>query len=891
MRDLGLQAQYEQYNRQVRIRNAKIASLLVIILMPIGSLLDWFVYPQLLIPFFALRIACSVATAATWLILKSRYQNLLYPFLIRACYLLPSLAISLMIASSEGATSPYYAGLNLLILGVCAVMQTSIWESLFSIVSIFSMYLAACLLHGDLGSVSAIVNNIYFLTLSALIVLAGNYNYNRLRYQEFVLRHQLAESRRQLEASNLQLRELDEAKSRFFANISHELRTPLTLIAGPIEKLRQNSIITRDTELSQLVGIMEANSLRLLKMINNLLALVRSVSKGNESVKTPVLVDEMLSGLLASVEHLAQQKGIHLEKQFRPTQQAPILLDNDKLEKIVLNLLLNAIKFTPSGGLICMKWQVSDGELALEVRDTGIGISKDDLSHVFTRFWQANTSSTRQFQGVGIGLALVRELTAAVEGNVSAESELGRGSTFRVTIPAAITDESEQHRADISELPLENDVPGDDWLTALYRRADLFIETVAPNLAVDQVNLAKRKRPLILIGEDQADMAAFIAAQLKEQSDVLVAPDGQYAIDMTRQYQPDLLVLDMMMPEKDGFQVCHELCDQVQARGLPILILTARADEETKVTALRNGATDFLTKPFSTTELQVRCKNLLALAFLNRQLANRNRELSHSIEQLKQSEVRMVQHAKMISLGRMSAGIIHEINNPLNYVNGAVQILRKRLDGSSPSSSSTEIIDDIQHGLKRVSDLVSNLRAFAHPNATHFDSINLLECVQQASRLAAGTYELGARPMIHIDAGIVIKGNSTQISQLFINLIQNAHDACSCRESSDYAPAITIEAAVQEKQVIITIDDTGIGISEQIIDKIFDPFFTTKDVGKGMGLGLSICHAITKSHAGHLNVQSVAGKGTKVIVTLPVVAKPRNEKKPEEIKEPYEASI
>jgi signal transduction histidine kinase len=703
MSDPGLQAQYEQYNRQVRIRNARTGSLLVIVLMPIGSLLDWFVYPHLLIPFFALRIACSVATAACWLMLKSRYQNLLYPFLIRACYLLPSLAISLMIASSEGATSPYYAGLNLLILGVCAVMQTSIWESLFSIVSIFSMYLAACLLHGDLGSVSAIVNNIYFLTLSALIVLAGNYNYNRLRYQEFVLRHQLAESRQKLEASNLQLRELDEAKSRFFANISHELRTPLTLIAGPIEKLRQNSIITRDAELSQLASIMEANSLRLLKLINNLLTLVKSVSKGNESVKIAVLVDEMLSGLLTSVEHLAQQKGIHLEKQFRPSD-APILVDSDKLEKIVLNLLLNAIKFTPTDGLVCMKWQFSDGRLALEVSDTGIGISQEDLGHLFTRFWQANTSSTRQFQGAGIGLALVRELAVAMGGSVSAESELGRGSTFRVTIPAAITDESKQRKADTPEPALQDDVPGDDWLMALYRRADLFIETAAPHLPVDHVYLTKRKRPLILIGEDQADMAAFIAAQLKEEFDVLVAPDGQYAVDMTRQYQPDLLVLDMMMPEKDGLQVCRELADQVQARGLPILILTARADEETKVTVLRNGATDFLTKPFSTTELRVRCKNLLALGFLNRELGNRNRELSHSIEQLKQSEVRMVQHAKMISLGRMSAGIIHEINNPLNYVNGAVQILLKRLDGSDAAESYTEIFNYIQHGLKRVSD-------------------------------------------------------------------------------------------------------------------------------------------------------------------------------------------
>jgi signal transduction histidine kinase len=486
---------------------------------------------------------------------------------------------------------------------------------------------------------------------------------------------------------------------------------------------------------------------------------------------------------------------------------------------------------------------------------------------------------------VGIGLVVVRELTQAMDGQVSVESELGRGSKFKVTIPARIADKSKQHKADIPELSPRNSATGDEWLASLYRRADLFIETVAPNPAVDQVSLVKRQRPLILIGEDEADMAAFIAAQLKEQFDVLIASDGQYAIDMTRQYRPDLLVLDMMMPEKDGLQVCQELGDQIQARGLPILILTARADEETKLTVLQKGATDFLTKPFSTTELQVRCKNLLALTFLNKQLANRNRELSHSLEQLKESEVRMVQHAKMISLGRMSAGIIHEINNPLNYVNGAVQILKKRLDGSSSASSCSEIFDDVQHGLKRVSDLVSNLRAFAHPNPTDFGSINLLECVQHACRLTAGSYEPGTRPIIQIDAGIAINGNPTQIMQLFINLIQNAHDACSSRQSSDYLPAITINAAVQEEQVSVTIEDNGVGIPHQNIDKIFDPFFTTKEVGKGMGLGLSICAAITKSHGGRLNVRSVGGRGTEVMVILPFA------EKLEEKKEPYETVI
>jgi signal transduction histidine kinase len=242
----------------------------------------------------------------------------------------------------------------------------------------------------------------------------------------------------------------------------------------------------------------------------------------------------------------------------------------------------------------------------------------------------------------------------------------------------------------------------------------------------------------------------------------------------------------------------------------------------------------------------------------------------------------------MISLGRMSAGIIHEINNPLNYVNGAAQILRKRLDSSSLASSCTDIIDDIQHGLRRVSDLVSSLRAFAHPSPTQFDSINLLECVRQACRLSFGSHEPRTRPVIGIDAGLVIKGNPTQISQLFINLIQNAYDACNSHESSGYVPAISIDAVVEEEQVTITIEDNGIGISSEAMEKIFDPFFTTKPVGEGMGLGLSICAAISKSHNGHLNVRSVVGKGTKVAVSLPVVERPRKEDKTEEA---YEAFI
>jgi signal transduction histidine kinase len=880
-----LKQEYASYLQSVRLSNIRIALLLELPLMPAGGLLDWFVYPKQFVPFFELRCTCSIAILIVLLLLQSRWCKKLYPYLVHSWYVLPCLTMALMVGMSEGARSPYYAGFNLIVLGASVVMQISVGESLLALAIIFLLYLGGCLMSRDHQVLSITINNIYFMTLTSFIVLAGNYNYNRLRYQEFVLRHQLHESQRQLEASNLQLRALDEAKSRFFANISHELRTPLTLIASPIERLRQNSIIRQNADLFQLTGIMEANSLRLLRLINNLLDLVRLEGSQNAATKSTVMIDELFGGLITSIEHVALSKGIHLKSDFEPSD-TPILVDQDALEKIVLNLLLNAIKFTPAGGTVSLHWQAAEGRLRLEVKDTGIGISQEDLVHIFDRFWQANTSSTRKFQGVGIGLALVKELTESMGGTVAAESQPGAGTQFTVSLPVEIS--SREALVTPAGAPAA-DSP-DEWLVSLYRRADLFINPEAQRSVADQVELARRKRPLVLIGEDQPDMAAFIAAQLKEDFDVLIAADGQYAIDMTRQYKPDLLVLDLMMPEKDGLEVCRELEGEVRARGLPILILTARADDETKLKVLQNGATDFLTKPFSTTELLTRCRNLVALSLLSTRVASQNQELRQNMEQIKDSEVRMVQHAKMISLGRMSAGLIHEINNPLNYVLGAVRLLKRKCENASIPSLD-DIFNDIDHGLHRVSELVGNLRTFSHPNPRSFEQINLLHCVEQARRLAAPLESHSVTTEIDIPADLAVRGNATQLSQVFINLIQNAIDACGTESPRGTPGRIRIAAENEDTHVVVKITDNGQGIPADVIDKIFDPFFTTKDVGSGMGLGLSICHAIIKSHGGRLDVSSEPGKGTVVIVTLPTLAEPDNISNPDNAEQYHESLI
>ncbi len=249
-------------------------------------------------------------------------------------------------------------------------------------------------------------------------------------------------------------------------------------------------------------------------MINNLLDLVRLENSTNVAAKNTVNIDEMLKGLLTSVEHVARTKGIRLKSDFDTTERR-LIVDQDRLEKIVLNLLLNAIKFTPADGTVSLTWEVTDQHFTLEVEDSGIGIGSEDLGHIFDRFWQANTSSTRKYQGVGIGLALVKELTESLGGQVKVESQLGTGSKFIVTLPAEFASEESLAITPAALSPDKNAEGNDEWLVSLYRRADLFIDSETEHPKTNHVDLIRRRRPLVLIGIDQPDMAAFIAAQLR----------------------------------------------------------------------------------------------------------------------------------------------------------------------------------------------------------------------------------------------------------------------------------------------------------------------------------------------------------------------------------------
>jgi signal transduction histidine kinase len=865
------------YEAEVTARHLKVGCWLIVFLMPVGVILDYFVYPERLWFFLQLRLACSMLGLLGWGLyhtwLGRRHAQTMGLILA----MLPAFFISWMIYDVQDPDSPYYAGLSLVLMSMALVLRWEVRLGAIASILVLVMYLAAAFGHGTVKNAGALFNNLYFLLLTGVIVLFGGRVHRNLRLREYKLRAELELKQQELEQSNRKLVELDQIKSRFFANISHELRTPLTLLLAPLETLLHRFNRSFDEETRDMLTTMHSNGMRLLKLINDLLDLVRLESGRMEVKREPLPVSEFVKGLASAARQVADDKRLRLETFVAPALGS-VLADRDKLEKIVLNLVFNALKFTPAGGRVELRAEKQGEQFVLQVADTGMGISEKNLPHVFDRFWQADGSSKRKYQGVGIGLALVKELVEIQKGTVEVKSQEGKGTTFTVTLPLEIAEPQPQTTPETHEEVAADDdhtggtVTSEEWLTNLYRRAELFpaLSPVQQSLRPVETS-GNGNHATILVADDEPDMLRFLKSQLSAHFRVLEAVDGQQAIEKANQFLPDIILLDMMMPEKDGLQACREIREHTSTSSIPIVLLTARADEETKLAALAAGASDFLAKPFSTTELHVRIKNLVESHQYQRKLSKQNQVLETTIEQLKETETQLVQTEKLASLGRMSAGIIHEINNPLNFATTGLFTLRNKGKylASEQKEEYDEILRDVEEGIKRVKTIVSDLRMFTHPGTEGRDQVEVTEIVAASLRFLSNEW----KDKVHIEQNLVehqaVWANKNKLIHVLVNLLQNSLDAMKVKTYTDEKPTISIEGRVETGRSLLLVRDNGIGIAAEHLDKIFDPFYTTKDVGEGMGLGLSICYRVVQECDGRISVRTEPGKFCEFTLEFP----------------------
>ena len=407
------------------------------------------------------------------------------------------------------------------------------------------------------------------------------------------------------------LAELDRAKTAFFSNVSHEFRTPLTLMLGPIEDLLARHDLAGDVH--ERVELAHRNAMRLLKLVNMLLDFSRIEAGRIEAVYEPTDLATLTSDLAGTFRSAVERAGLRLIVDCPPLSE-PVYVDRELWEKVVLNLLSNALKFTFEGEIeIALRQE--RGSVELTVRDTGTGIPAAELPHVFERFHRVKDARGRTHEGSGIGLALVQELVKLHGGEVGVMSELDRGTTFAVSIPLGT-----------AHLPADR-IGAERTLVSTALRGDVYMTEAARWTPPEtRARVTAGSRPYVLLADDNADMREYVSRLLREAYDVEVVADGEAALHAARARVPHLILSDVMMPRMDGFELLRQLRADARLCEVPVILLSARAGEESRVEGLDAGADDYLVKPFSARELLARVDAHIRLHRLRREAQDALRE-------------------------------------------------------------------------------------------------------------------------------------------------------------------------------------------------------------------------------------------------------------------------
>lgn len=377
------------------------------------------------------------------------------------------------------------------------------------------------------------------------------------------------------------LRELDHLKTKFFSNITHEFRTPLTLIQGPADNLLEK---TTDKEATQQLNLIKSNAQRLLKLINQLLDLAKLDANEAKLDVKPVNLSALCRATIAQFTSMAESR--HISFQWQLTEPMPnVQGDEEKIETILINLISNAMKFTPSGGQVKVVANFQHNKFSFRVEDTGRGIPVKKLEHIFDRFYQVEASDSSHAEGTGIGLALVKEYVELMRGIIHVESTSGKGTVFTVILPfepSAMQAVTEVEATPMPQ-PVEEEVHDTEQL------------------------------PLLLLVEDNEDIRTLIKSCLGATYRYSEARHGKEGLEKARTEMPDMIISDLMMPEMDGLEFCECIKKDPHTNHIPFIMLTAKAADEHKLIGLQTGADDYLVKPFNKQELIYKVQNLVLL--------------------------------------------------------------------------------------------------------------------------------------------------------------------------------------------------------------------------------------------------------------------------------------
>ncbi|WNG45909.1 response regulator [Archangium minus] len=657
---------------------------------------------------------------------------------------------------------------------------------------------------------------------------------------------ELTEANVRLEAALAKQKELDRLKSEFFDNVSHELRTPLTLILLTLDSLLQRGPEEFDAPVRQHLETMNRSASRLLRLINNLLDLTKLEAGKTKLRYEPLDIQGFLSSLLVPFEVLADKKGLELE--LEGTVTTPVHVDVARIESVFQNLISNALKFTTQGK-VTVRLREDDTWVHVEVIDTGVGIASQDLSVIFDRFAQADSSGTRRFGGTGIGLALVKETLELHTGGIEVSSELGKGSNFHVWLRKGTAHARDESIGSSANEPVVN-------RPSLRRSADVaaMLEPESPmsTPAVEALPAppdaeAGPDAPRVLLVEDEPEIRAFLRGVLKPYYRLLEATNGEEGLRIAQKERPDLIVSDVMMPVMSGIQMLAALRSSPETVDTPIIMLTARQEVDAKVEGLSMGANDYLGKPFSPREM---------LARIEAQL------------RLRDAAVRAAENERLAATGLLTSGFAHEVRNPLNGLMNALQPLRESLTSGSPDPAmAVAMLDLIEECGQRIRGLAEGLLSFVRTGSKAV-AVDLGASLDASVQALSWRLPSGMKVERDYQCSEPVWSDPGSLNQVWVNLLDNAVRAIGPDG------VVRVSTARDGGDAVVSIIDNGVGIKPEHMERLFQPFFSTRDAGEGTGLGLALCQRIVLRQGGRIRVFSDYGKGTRVEVRLPLEADP-----------------
>ncbi|WP_208643469.1 sensor histidine kinase [Pedobacter miscanthi] len=632
---------------------------------------------------------------------------------------------------------------------------------------------------------------------------------------------------------------IDRSKTAFFSNVSHEFRTPLTLMLGPLEDLQRHAIM-KDPQVRETVLATHRNALRLLKLVNNLLDFSRVEAGRVKVAYQPLDLAGFTADLASSFRSIIEKAGMELIVET-PATELEAYVDIQMWEKIVLNLLSNAFKYTLQGSII-LKLEVLGNMVELAVIDTGVGIPEEELPHMFERFHRVENSAGRTHEGSGIGLSLVSELVHLHGGEIKVESTLGEGSKFTIMMPLGS-----------AHLPQEL-VYDKDYQASASNLRESFLQEASGLLGNEYANAASPKEEpenvyqgeeegKVLLVDDNADMRDYLKRLLQPEFTVYTAVNGADALEQLMSLSPDLILSDIMMPVMDGKALLAKLREKEEKHWIPLIFLSARAGEESRIDGLEAGADDYLVKPFSGQEL-----------------------LSKVRAQIKINRIRRHNEQHMRDFVAVAT---HELKTPLTALSGYVQVIEMKAR-KLQEESLTHVADRARHQVIKMSKLVDDLldvskldEGMLYLKPEHFDLNELINETILDVQSTASKHQIsyGGKGNLKLSA------DRDKIGQVITNLLVNAV------KYAPEAPQIDVFTETDGNMLTVGIRDYGIGIKNEDQQHVFKRFYRTDSAHRGFqgfGIGLYLCSEIINRHGGHINLESEPDKGSLFYFKLPV---------------------